>query len=331
MTRSSSLALVVALVVVPTVAMLGCRSKSHSQGQAGPAQEPATQPFILVLNWLPEPEFGGFYAAQATGAFAKEGLAVTIKAGGPGVPSLQMVATGQADAGITGADEMLLARIRGADVVPIFAVYQHSPQALMTREERGVKTLAEVFAGGTVAMEPGLPYALFLKAKYGFAKVKVVPYDGGIARLLLEGDYAQQCYLTSEPLAAARAGTKTRVFPISDEGYDPYGAVVVVRREVFEKEPARVASFVRAAQAGWALYLAAPEAANSAMHKLNRAMDLETFDAAAAAQRALVATPETKAHGLGSMSRSRWKELAETLKGLGLGADLAPGPTWPLY
>src|SRR6185437_5688353 len=81
---------------------------------------------LLALDWVPEPEFGGFYAARETGAFRAEGLDVEIQGGGAGVPVVQMVGTGKADFGVAGADEILIARARGADVLPVFAVFQTS-------------------------------------------------------------------------------------------------------------------------------------------------------------------------------------------------------------
>src|SRR6185295_18922209 len=104
-------------------------------------------------------EFGGFYAARASGAFAKENLDLTIQGGGAGVPVVQMVATGQSEFGIAGADEILKARAKGADVVPIYATFQHSPQGLMAHASRGAKTIADLLGSGTLAIEPGLPYA----------------------------------------------------------------------------------------------------------------------------------------------------------------------------
>src|SRR3954451_3133893 len=74
----------------------------------------------LALNWVPEPEFGGFYAAREGGAYLRQGLDVEIMGGGAGVPVLQMVATGRADFGTVGGDELVNARSRGADVVAIF-------------------------------------------------------------------------------------------------------------------------------------------------------------------------------------------------------------------
>src|SRR3954463_10013 len=82
----------------------------------------------FALNWVPEPEFGGIYAAKESGTFAKNGLDVDIQPGGAGTPTWQLVATGKADFAVASADEVLIARQQNADVVAIFATYQTCPQ-----------------------------------------------------------------------------------------------------------------------------------------------------------------------------------------------------------
>ena len=64
----------------------------------------------LALNWVPEPEFGGIYAAKQTGAFEKHGLDVDIQPGGAGTPTWQLVATGKVDFAVASADEVIIAR-----------------------------------------------------------------------------------------------------------------------------------------------------------------------------------------------------------------------------
>jgi NitT/TauT family transport system substrate-binding protein len=277
----------------------------------------------LALNWVPEPEFGGFYAARETGAFKRVGLETEIQGGGAGVPVVQMVASGQVDFGIAGADELLTARTRGVDVIPLFAVYQTSPQGIMAHASRGVKSIKDVLASGTIALEPGLPYAAYLKKKYGFDKVKVVPYDGGVARFVADKDFAQQCFITSEPVAARKQGADPVVFLVADEGFNPYVAVVITRRELWKEKPGQVKDFVAAVREGWRSYLDNPAPANGVMGKLNTTMDAETFAAAAAAQKPLIETEETKSKGLGAMSRERWETLGKQLVELGL-IDKAP-------
>lgn len=304
--------------------LAGC-SREKAEPAAAPRPDTASstpQPALtrlkLALDWVPEPEFGGFYAARESGAYARHRLDVEIQGGGPGAPIVQRVASGQVDFGTTGADAVLTARARGVDVVPLFAVYQTSPNAIMAHASRGATTLAQVFSSGTVAMEPGLAYALFLKKKYGFDKVKIVPYDGGIARFLADKEFAQQCFLTSEPLAARKQGAPPVVFKVADEGFNPYATVVVTRGELLRKSPELVRAFVQAVREGWRTYLDNPAPANAVMAKLNTTMDAETFAAVAEAQKPLIETPETRARGLGTLSRERWETLGQQLVELGL-------------
>ncbi|MBJ6764143.1 ABC transporter substrate-binding protein [Myxococcaceae bacterium JPH2] len=326
------------------VKLLGCavllvaagacsRQKEESQpgsqaatAESTPTPKPTTPAKVkLALNWVPEPEFGGFYAARESGAFARQGLDVEILGGGAGAPVQQMVATGQAEFGISGADEILTARARGLDVIPLFAVYQTSPHAIMAHASRGAKNIADVLSSGTVALEPGLSYVAYLKKKYGFDKVKVVPYDGGVARFLADKNFAQQCFVTAEPLAAKRQGATPAVFLVAEEGFNPYLAVVITRRQYWKEQPERVKAFVAAVREGWRTYLDNPGPTNAVMAKLNTTMDAETFAAAAEAQKPLIDTEATRAQGLGTMSRKRWEQLAQQLVDLGT-IEQAPAP-----
>jgi len=309
----------VALIALAAFAACDRAPEAPAAPTAPPTASPVTVRF--ALNWVPEPEFGGFYAAREAGAYAAQGLAVEIIAGGAGVPVVQMVAGGQVDFGISAADEILLARARGADVVGVYAIYQTSPQGIMAHPEHGT-TLAEVFSRGTVALEPGLPYAKFLSRKLGAATgARLVPYDGGVARFVAAPDkqFAQQCFVTSEPLAARAQGLSPKVFLIADEGFNPYVGVVVVRRETLTTKRDLVRRFLTASRAGWQGYLTDPAPANAVMAKLNTTMSPETFAAAAAAQVPLVHGGAAPGPGpLGTMTRVRWETLAGQLVDIGL-------------
>src|SRR3954452_10861296 len=77
----------------------------------------------LALNWQPDPEFGGFYAAD----YSKHGLDVEILPVGAGTPTVQMIGAGSAEFGIVSADDTLVARAQHNDVVALFAVFQTNP------------------------------------------------------------------------------------------------------------------------------------------------------------------------------------------------------------
>ena len=268
----------------------------------------------LALNWKAEPEFGGFYAAKLAGSFEKRGLNVDILEGGAGTPVVQMVANGKMPFGIAAADEVVLSQGRGTDVVALFAVYQTNPQGIMVHPERGFKTLGDVFASpGTLAIQSGAPYTLFLQAKYPKAKVKLVPYAGGIGQFLTDANYSQQCFVTAEPLLAKKKNKPAASFLIADAGFNPYGTVVIARRQYIEKNPKLTRDLIEAIRDGWSDYLRAPDGANAWMVKLNPAMDSETMKESAAVQMPFILAANTPNKELGKMSSERWTTLVDQL------------------
>jgi NitT/TauT family transport system substrate-binding protein len=294
--------------------------------RVGAQPAPAAKTHVsLWLDWVPEPEFGGFYQAAQTGAYAAHGLDVEIKTAGPGAPTWQLVDTGKCDYATTAADQVLIARARGADVVALFAVYQTFPQGIMVHKARGFKSIADVFANsGTLAAEDDT-WLRFLRAKYPNPKVITTSYSGGVAAFLAKPDYSQQCFVTSEPLQAARQGADPQTFLIADAGYNPYTTVVITRGQTVRSNPGQVRSMIDACRQGWRGYLDDPNAANAAMGKLNSQMDSATFTAAAAAQKPLIETAETGRDRLGMMSSQRWRDLGAQLVQLKV-IDRAAGP-----
>ncbi len=276
----------------------------------------------LQLNWLPEPEFGGIYAAREGGHFAAHGLEVEILKGGPDVPAVQMAAAGRVELAVAAADEVVALRAKGAKVVAVFATYQTSPQALMVRADRGVNSIPELLAaGGTLIAQPGLAYLKWLRRQYGLGSTRLVPYGSGAMAQFLDPrqrDVAMQCFVFAEPLAARRQGVEPRVLLIADTGFDPYAAVIVTREEFLTRRRDTVVRFVAALRAGWQAYLADPAPTNRVMAALNTAMDLETFAEAAEVQRPLLESETSRAHGLGAMSEERWRTLVAQLRSLGV-------------
>jgi NitT/TauT family transport system substrate-binding protein len=296
------------VLAIALLAVAGCRRSTPG----GAGDKPRTR---VQLNWVPEPEFGGIYAARESGAYARAGINVEIVGGAAGTPVLQIVGSGQADFGVVGADDVVLARARGVDVVAVFASFQHSPLGVMTHAKKGYEKLDEL-KSGTLAIEPGLPFGAWIKKKYTFAGVTLVPYDGGIARFLADPNYAQQCYVTSEPIEARKKGADPKVFSARETGFDPYANVLIVRGELLRSNRALVRTFVTATAEGWRSYLANPAQANGAMAKLNVAMDRATFDEVAKVQEPLV-RGEVGDTALGTMSAARFSELGAQLVELG--------------
>jgi len=308
----------VAIAMAALLAITAC-------GGEDAATRAAAGKVALALNWKPEPEFGGIYEAQRSDAFAKRGLTLELT-GGPGAPVVQMVEAGKVEFGIAAADEVVLARDRGTDIVAVFATYQTNPQGIMVHAARGLHSLADVFAaGGTLAVEPGVAYTKFFEKHYDLAKMKIVPYGYSIAPFLNDPMFAQQVFVTAEPIAARRQGADPQVFLIAESGFDPYAAVVITTGKRIREDGGSVVGFVAALRSGWRGYLDDPSAANAQMGSLNPEMDAETFRLGAEAQKPLIEDAFAKEHGIGAMSLERWTTLATQLRELGL-VDQEPKP-----
>lgn len=268
----------------------------------------------VALNWKPDPQFGGFYAAP----YEKYDLPVELLPGGAGTPTVQMIGAGTAEFGVVSADELIVARSKGNDVVALFAVYQNCPQGIMVRASRNLTSIEDVLKEGTLALQRGLPYARIIEKKFGFNKVRIVPSPGGdISVFLSDEKFAQQCFVVSEPLAARKRGVAVKVFPVSDTGYNPYTTVLAASGGTVRKNPEFVKKMVAAVREGWRTYLDDPKPANERMRVLNPSMDAETFTEVAEAQQPYIETAQTGRDHLGLMTKERWDTLGRQLAELG--------------
>ena len=268
----------------------------------------------FALNWKPDPQFGGFYATP----WEERKLEVEILPGGAGTPTVQMIGAGSAEFGIVSADELVVARSRGNDVVALFATFQDTPQGIMVHAERNLASIEEVFEEGTVALQKGLPYARLLEKQFGFDHVKIVPSPGGdITAFLADPLFAQQCFIMSEPLQARHMGAKVTVFPVADTGYNPYTTVLAASGAYIRDNVGTVESVVAAVRDGWRAYLTDPKPTNDKMHKLNPSMDDATFAEVSSEQKPFIENETTANSGVGGMTRERWEKLIGQLHGLG--------------
>ncbi len=269
----------------------------------------------LALNWKPEPEFGGFYEALLNKDYEKAGLTkFAVLPGGAGQPDPQMVAAKKAMFGLAAADEVILARAQGAKIVALYAVYQEDPQGFMIHPEKKVNSLKELFQSeGTIALQKGLSYTLWLEKKFSPMKAKLVPYTGGITSFIKDKNYSQQCFIFAEPIAARREGINPKTFLISESGFNPYLTVVIAHEDTIKENPTMVKAFLKATRQGWTTYLKNPKSTNEAMQKMNPSMDIATFEEATKLQDAFISTKETKQKGLGIMSLDRWKKLYDQM------------------
>ncbi|MEX2112005.1 MAG: ABC transporter substrate-binding protein [Pirellulales bacterium] len=280
------------------------------------ATDGALVPVTLQLNWYPEAEHGGYYAAQVHGYYRDAGLDVTILSGGPDTPVVQQVARQSAMFGVVNADNMLFARAQQAPVVALFAPLQTSPRCLIVHESSGITSFDQL-KDMTIAMSPSSAFTHFLQHELPLEGVRVVPYSGNVAQFLVNRDYAQQGYVFSEPFVARKAGGDPRVLLVSDLGFNPYTSLLFTSDALVAEQPQLVEKMVAASVRGWQKYLESSTETNRRIHDVNPEMDLDILAFGAEAIRPLVLNDDSRRLGIGTMSAERWQTLAEQLIEIG--------------
>lgn len=268
----------------------------------------------LRLNWFPEAEHGGYYAALVHGYFEEAGLDVTILKGGPGVPVREEVATGRVEFGISNADQILVARAQEADIVGVFAPLQTSPRCIMVHEKSGIRSFDDL-KNLTLAINQNSSFGAFLKHKVALEGCQFEPYPGNVSRFLLTDDFAQQAYVFSEPYMAKKEGGDPATLLAADIGFNPYTSVLITHGDTVRDDSGLVQKFVTAVQRGWQAYLDDPAKTNAHIQSENPEIDTAILALGATDLKTLCAPPEGQP--LGSMTAERWSTMAKQLEDCG--------------
>jgi len=271
----------------------------------------------LLLNWYPEAEHGGFYAALVHGIFEKHGLQVEIKPGGKTTVVPQELTIGRIQFGVGNADDVLMAREQSAPLVALMAPMQIGPRCIMVREDSGITSFEEL-KNITLQIDPARPYVPFMKSKGLLTEnVKTVPYFGTVAQLVSDPRTAQQAYSFSEPPMAEQQGIKVKKLMMSDIGYNPYASVLISTEDFLKGHSDIARRMVAACVEGWAKYLETPEETNKYILSQNRQGMTEEALAYGVANLKPLCLPEGfDPAKLGTMERSRWETLAGQLQEL---------------
>ena len=117
----------------------GAEESPGSSVASSAAAEPAS--VRLQLQWTPQAQFGGYYAAEEQGYYADENLTVEILPGGGDVVPQQV---GSAPDGpeftIAWVPKVLQAREAGSDLVQIAQVFQRAPTLAVSWADSGIET-----------------------------------------------------------------------------------------------------------------------------------------------------------------------------------------------
>ncbi|MGB7325806.1 MAG: ABC transporter substrate-binding protein [Rubripirellula sp.] len=303
------------------VLAIGC-SRSQDTAAESSRTDGGTpiQRVAVQLNWYPEAEHGGVYQAFADGTYTAAGLGVDIRPGGRATPVAPELELGRVQFAMANADDVVVFRREGMDIVAVMAVMQMSPRCILVREDSGVNDFAGL-AGMTLQRQAGRSFLEFMRSKGILDQVTEVPYHGSVSSLVADPKIAVQAYSFAEPLLARQQGVEVRTLMVSDLGWNPYSSVLITSGKLIREDPEQVRKFVQATQQGWKNYISDSSVGNAAILAANK--HGMTSDALRFGSKELVplALPEEMSiEKIGDMSLGRWATLVKQMDELDPGS-----------
>jgi NitT/TauT family transport system substrate-binding protein len=299
------------LFVLALAALLPACHRANTDPQTPAAAQ--GDEVAVQLNWYPESEHGGLYQAAADGTFTSAGLAVELRAGGRAAPVGPELELGRCQFAMANADDVVLFRQEGLDIVAVFAAMQNHPRCILAQTASGVKTFADL-SGKTFQRQEGRAFVEFMRARGILDGVQEVPYHGSVASLVADPNVVIQGYSYSEPLLARQQGVEVTTLMISELGFNPYSSVLVTSGKLIRENPQLVKQFVAAARRGWQNYLTDPSKGNQAILAANEhGMTSEALQFGSVQLRPLAQPAGMDLESVGNMTTQRWEQLVEQM------------------
>ena len=276
---------------------------------------------VFGLDWKAEAEYGGYYQALATGIYAKHGLDVTIREGGPQINHMQLLMAGRLDFNLGGGRAIEFAE-QNLPFMAVAAIFQKDLAVLIAHPGQGNDSFAALKGKPImIGADTRSGWWRFLAAKYGYDDSQIHPYTFNLAPFLADKNAVQQGYVSNEPyLIKEKTGIQPVVLALSDSGYLGYASIITTSAKLVKDNPDLVQRFVSASIEGWYSYFYGdPTPANQLIQKINPDMpaDLIDFARKTMIERGTVDSGDTLRLGIGAMTDARWKAFYNAMTAVG--------------
>ncbi len=302
-------------VVLPMILACVIWAPAHANEQL--------QKITLQLRSSHQFQFAGYYAAQEKGFYRNEGFDVSFVTRQPGMSVTEEVIEGRADFGV-GNPELLLDYYEGAPVVVLAAIFQHSPEVLLSKTETAISTPRHlrdkrVMINGSAS--PSI-MAMLKSQDVELTDMTVLDISRNVKRLIQGSTDAMVAYQTDQPYAMRLAGIPVNIMRPLSYGIDFYGDCLFTSLGLAESDPSLVERFTRASLKGWDYAMDHPDELVGIIYSkyvTTRPWSALTFEAEAMRELILPKLVE-----IGSMNRKRWDHIAQTYHNLGMSSQVRP-------
>lgn len=299
---------VLACLVLASLCMTGCGSEGET-----PADNADLQKITFVLDWTPNTNHTGVYAAKELGYFEEAGLDVEIVQP-PDDGAETMVGAGQAQFGVSFQDYMVPALAGGEKSIPITAVaaiLQHNLSGIMSAKGGGITSPKGLEGKSYATWELPIEQAILKECVEedggDFSKVELIPetIDDEVAALK-----AKQVDSIWVYYGWAGINAEVKDFPIDyfafkdiDEAFDYYSPVIIANDDFLAEQPDVAKAFLDAVSRGYEYAAGNPEEAADILVKANPEIDA---DLALASQKYLADQYTADADQWGVIDPKRW-------------------------
>jgi putative hydroxymethylpyrimidine transport system substrate-binding protein len=304
-----------------TLLLAGCGAKDETAA-AGSGK---TEPFTVMLDYFPNADHAGIYAAKASGEYERAGLDVKIVAPPDAALPLKLLEAGRADVAISYEPEVLLARDQGADIVSVGALVQKPLTSLMSLGDHAISDPKQL-AGKRVGTS-GIPYqSAYLRTildKAGVDPGSVKETNVGFkltqAMLSKKVDATLGAFWNYEGVDLQRRGKKPKILKMEDLGVPTYNELVfaVRRKDLDEAGASRLRRFLQATARGMRLVEKSPQKGVEALLDADRGLD-PGLQAAAIKATLPVFFPEDEDRPFGWQDPTQWSAYEMWMRSHGL-------------
>jgi putative hydroxymethylpyrimidine transport system substrate-binding protein len=215
------------------------------------------QQLTLMLDYFPNADHAGIYAAEANGDFADAGLDVTIRQPPDPAAPIKQVAAGRVDLAISYEPEVLRARDQGLRVVSVGAVVRKPLASIISLPKAGIRTPADL-AGktvGTAGIDYQSAYLQTILTDAGVDPSSVTERNVGFnfVPALLTGrvDATLGAFWNYEGTQLRLDGRKPRIIRMEQAGVPTYDELVLVANEsALERDGGKLRAFIAALSRG---------------------------------------------------------------------------------
>jgi putative hydroxymethylpyrimidine transport system substrate-binding protein len=280
------------------VLLAGCGEKEDVLEPSGSKQ------VTLMLDYFPNADHAGIYAAQAGGHFKQAGLDVEIRQ--PADPSapIKQVAAGRVDLAISYEPEVLRARDEGLNVVAVGAVVQKPLTSIISLPEAKIRTPADL-KGKTVGTA-GIDYqsaylqTILDEANVPRDSVKERNVGFSLTPALLTGkvDAVLGAFWNYEGTELKLKGKRPRIIRMEQAGVPTYNELVLVANaDALHRYAGKIRAFIGALSRGVRDLRADPDTAIDGLLDANPDLDPELQRAAVKVTLPLFVAPSGKPFG----------------------------------